>query len=110
MYDLSNGMAAQFSRQLIGKHIEGVWHTGIVVYGKEYYFGGGISYDAPARTPFGRINQVLTFPCRKPYQSFRSWFHRVRGVHILRVLEGSDSPLHSRDIQCVQAQLQYFFQ
>lgn len=47
VYDLSQGMAAQFSRQLIGKHIEGVWHTGIVVYGKEYYFGGGISYDAP---------------------------------------------------------------
>jgi hypothetical protein len=53
-------MAAQFSRQLIGKHIEGVWHTGIVVFSKEYYFGGGISYDDPGRTPFGKIfvNQV----------------------------------------------------
>ena len=43
VYDLSKGMAAQFSRQLIGKYIEGIWHTGIVVYGKEFYFGGGIS-------------------------------------------------------------------
>ncbi len=59
VYDLSNGMAAQFSRQLIGKHIEGVWHTGIVVYNKEYYFGGGISYDDPGRTPFGKI-MILT--------------------------------------------------
>ena len=58
VYDLSNGKAAQFSRQLIGKHIEGVWHTGIVVYNKEYYFGGGISYDAPAMTPFGRPTKV----------------------------------------------------
>jgi hypothetical protein len=24
----------------IGKQINGVWHTGIVVYGEEYYFGG----------------------------------------------------------------------
>ena len=47
VYDLSTGMAAQFSRQIIGKHIEGVWHTGIVVFNKEYYFGGGISYDPP---------------------------------------------------------------
>jgi desumoylating isopeptidase 1 len=52
-------MAAQFSRQLVGKYIEGVWHTGIVIYNKEYYFGGGISYDAPGRTPFGKINQIL---------------------------------------------------
>ena len=55
VYDLSNGMAAQFSRGLIGKYIEGIWHTGIVVFNKEYYFGGGISYDAPGFTPFGKI-------------------------------------------------------
>lgn len=57
MYDLSQGMAAQFSKALVGKQIDGIWHTGIVVYGKEYYFGGGISYDPPSRTPFGIVNQ-----------------------------------------------------
>lgn len=46
-------MAKQFSMALVGKMFEGIWHTGIVVYGKEYYFGGGISYDPPGRTPFG---------------------------------------------------------
>ena len=24
----------------IGKQIDGIWHTAIVVYGKEYFFGG----------------------------------------------------------------------
>ena len=36
VYDLTHGMAAQFSESLIGKRIEGVWHTAVVVYGKEF--------------------------------------------------------------------------
>jgi hypothetical protein len=53
IYDLSQGMAKQFSKQFIGTQVDGIYHTGIVVYGKEFYYGGGISYDPPARTPFG---------------------------------------------------------
>lgn len=53
VYDLSGGMARQFSRQIVGSQLEGIWHTGLVAYGKEFYYGGGISYDLPAKTPFG---------------------------------------------------------
>lgn len=53
MYDLSQGMAKQMSKQLTGTQIDGIWHTGIVVYDQEFYFGGGISYDPPGQTPFG---------------------------------------------------------
>jgi len=53
LYDLSQGMARQFSQMLIGKRIDCIPHTGIVVYGTEYYFGGGICSDPPARTPYG---------------------------------------------------------
>jgi hypothetical protein len=42
VYDLSRGMAAQMSQAILGSRIEGIWHTGIVVYGIEYYFGGGV--------------------------------------------------------------------
>lgn len=34
----------------LGKHIEGIWHTSIVIFGKEYYFGQtGISVCEPVR-------------------------------------------------------------
>jgi hypothetical protein len=41
VYDLSHGMARQLSPALLGKTIDGVWHTGVVIFGKEYFFGGG---------------------------------------------------------------------
>lgn len=53
VYDLSGGMARMMSLPLIGKQIDGIWHTSIVVYNKEYYFGGGICCDIPLTTPYG---------------------------------------------------------
>ncbi|KAL5231464.1 hypothetical protein ABZP36_030240 [Zizania latifolia] len=53
IYDLSQGMARQLSTTILGKAIEAIWHTGVVVYGKEYFFGGGIQKDQPGRTPYG---------------------------------------------------------
>jgi hypothetical protein len=54
IYDLSQGLARQLSASLLGKVIEGIWHTGVVVYGNEYYFGGGIQKTPVGQTPYGR--------------------------------------------------------
>ena len=48
VYDLSRGMASAMSQQILGQRIDGIWHTGIVVFGYEWYFGGGIQ-----RSPIG---------------------------------------------------------
>ena len=42
VYDLSHGMAAAMSQAILGMRIDGIWHTGVVIFNKEYYFGGGI--------------------------------------------------------------------
>ena len=34
-------------------------HTGIVVYGNEYYFGGGIQHTAVGKTPYGKPLKVV---------------------------------------------------
>ncbi len=48
IYDLTKGMARRFSPMFLGKQIDGVWHTGIVAYDTEWYFGNdGISSCPP---------------------------------------------------------------
>ncbi|KAJ3011637.1 UNVERIFIED_CONTAM: hypothetical protein HDU68_001596 [Siphonaria sp. JEL0065] len=55
VYDLSQGMAAMLSVQLTGQHIAGIWHTSVVAYGKETYFGQGIAVEYPESTPHGNL-------------------------------------------------------
>ena len=70
VYDLSNGLAKQLSRQLTGRQIDGIWcantqrmlccdtyhgcvkdrHTSIVVFGKEVFYGQGIAITKPGQS------------------------------------------------------------
>ncbi|CAD5175955.1 unnamed protein product, partial [Musa acuminata subsp. malaccensis] len=59
VYDLSQGLARQLSATFLGKAIEAVWHTGLVVYGKEYYFSGGIQHDPAGKTPYGNPVRIV---------------------------------------------------
>ncbi|CAN6288001.1 unnamed protein product [Urochloa humidicola] len=74
IYDLSQGMARQLSTTILGKAIEGIWHTGVVVYGREYYFGGGIQQGQPGRTPYGtpvRVEDLgVTHVPREVFEDF----------------------------------------
>jgi hypothetical protein len=59
VYDLSGGLARQLSSSFLGKVIEGIWHTGLVVYGNEYFFSGGIQHEPAGRTPYGTPIKVV---------------------------------------------------
>ncbi|XP_022771437.1 desumoylating isopeptidase 1 [Durio zibethinus] len=59
VYDLSQGLARQLSMTFLGKVIDGIWHTGVVVYGNEYYFGGGIQHASVGVTPYGKPIRVI---------------------------------------------------
>lgn len=59
VYDLSQGLARQLSTTFLGKAIEAIWHTGIVVYGNEYYFGGGIQHCPAGTTAYGTPMRVV---------------------------------------------------
>ncbi|XP_047024764.1 uncharacterized protein LOC124633545 isoform X3 [Helicoverpa zea] len=54
IYDLTNGLASLLSPTILGRQIEGVWHTAIVVYQREFFYGGGgITSCAPGGTQLG---------------------------------------------------------
>ena len=53
VYDISMGMAKTMGQMLIGQYVQALYHTSIVVFGREYYFGGGICNDLPKSTPYG---------------------------------------------------------
>ncbi|GAA5882665.1 hypothetical protein JCM16303_006535 [Sporobolomyces ruberrimus] len=50
VYDLSNGMAQSLGPMLVGRPIEGIWHTSLVLYGIEVWFGQGIHSKSPPGT------------------------------------------------------------
>lgn len=58
VYDLSRGMAAAMSQQILGERIDAIYHTGIVVFSREYYFGGGVQVS-----PLGAFSQAHGIPC-----------------------------------------------
>ncbi|KAL5061904.1 hypothetical protein RYX36_023641 [Vicia faba] len=59
VYDLSQGLARQISMSFFGKAIEGIWHTGIVVYGNEYYYGSGTQHCPAESIPYGTPLKVV---------------------------------------------------
>ena len=54
MYDISNKSTKTFAPLLFGQTIEGVWHSSLLVFEKEWWYGGALFRSKPYSTPFGR--------------------------------------------------------
>ncbi|XP_051968509.1 desumoylating isopeptidase 1b [Xyrauchen texanus] len=60
IYDISKGLARQLSPLMLGRQLEGIWHTSIVAYGEEFFFGGvGISSCHPGGTLLGMPDSIV---------------------------------------------------
>ncbi|XP_038591892.1 desumoylating isopeptidase 1-like [Micropterus salmoides] len=60
VYDMSRGMARQMSLLMLGKQLDGIWHTAVVVHGKEFYFvGEGINHCSPGGSSLGEPDFVV---------------------------------------------------
>lgn len=80
-YDISGGMARNLGQAFLGRHVEAIWHTGIVVFGKEYYFDGGVGIvsERAGTTRFGRPLRVDSLGVtQKGAAEFETWVGRMR--------------------------------
>jgi hypothetical protein len=50
VYDISQGMAKQMSMALVGKQVDYIPHTGVVVFGNEYFFASTPTIGVPGQT------------------------------------------------------------
>merc|ERR1712137_1018926 len=82
LFDTSGQM-----RNMIGQFIpgfEGIWHTGIVVYGKEFYYGGGVINDHPGATPYGTpTTSVELGTTQIPEEVFSGFLEEMRQKYTL---------------------------
>lgn len=56
-YDISNGLASWAGPVALLRPVEGIWHTGVICFGREYWYGGQCFESKPETTPFGRPNK-----------------------------------------------------
>ncbi|KAM9831958.1 desumoylating isopeptidase 1b [Neosynchiropus ocellatus] len=60
VYDMSKGMARRWSTLLIGRQLDGIWHTSIVIYGREFFFvNHGIGNCSPGSSFFGQPDRIV---------------------------------------------------
>jgi len=54
VYDISKGVSKRYSKLLLGKSFEAIYHTGVFVFGKEFWYGGNLfQTEAPCDKVFG---------------------------------------------------------
>ena len=74
MYDISGNTTKALSRLLFGRKIEGVWHSAVLVFGREWWYGGNLFRSKPFTTPFGKpvkeIDLGVTFLVDREVHSF----------------------------------------
>jgi hypothetical protein len=52
-------MATMMSPLILGRQIDGIWHTAVVVFGREYFFGSqGITSCSPGSTVLGQPTKI----------------------------------------------------
>ncbi|XP_058797781.1 uncharacterized protein LOC131667999 isoform X1 [Phymastichus coffea] len=88
VYDLTKGMAAMTSQLLIGRHLDGIWHTAVVAYGREYFFGPqGIQSVRPGSTELQ--DPVRVEKVGQTYLPYSVFYEYINGLGTTKFAPGT---------------------
>ncbi|BGP07434.1 hypothetical protein JCM10049v2_003266 [Rhodotorula toruloides] len=79
IYDLSNGLAAMWGQALTGRPVEGIWHTSLVLYGMEVFYGQGISIVSPPGTTHHGVPKKK-LPCGVTHLDKETFLEYIEGL------------------------------
>ena len=86
VYDLSKGMARQFSAALTGVQIDAIYHTAIVMGGVEYTYDAGVRTVRPGSTHLGKPMQILQMgETRLPEDTILEYLDSLREIYTAEV-------------------------
>eukprot|EP00834_Sanchytrium_tribonematis_P003664 NODE_150_length_15491_cov_0.365644.p4 type:complete len:523 gc:universal NODE_150_length_15491_cov_0.365644:5262-3694(-) len=78
VYDLSHGMAKSLSSQIIGKQIDAIYHTSIVIFNMEVYYGQGICTSQIKKTPHGHpIEEINMGETQIDFETFKEFIQEL---------------------------------
>ena len=82
VYDLSKGLARQFSGAFLGTQIDAVYHTSLVFEGVEYFFGAGVQEAKPGMTHHGQPMEVVPMgKTELDLQTIKDYLRSLRKVY-----------------------------
>ncbi|CAK3800549.1 Desumoylating isopeptidase 1 [Lecanosticta acicola] len=82
VYDLTRGMAKAISQQLLGIHIEAVYHTSLVFGDIEYFFGAGVQTCYPGTTHHGQPMEIIPLgTTHLPMETIMEYLESLKEVY-----------------------------
>ncbi|KAF9154922.1 hypothetical protein BG015_011606 [Linnemannia schmuckeri] len=82
VYDLSQGMARTMSLGLVGRQIDAIYHTSVVIFGREFFYGQGIMSAIPGTTPHGQpMERVDMGETEIPQEVFMEFMDNMRETY-----------------------------
>ncbi|KAF9546014.1 hypothetical protein EC957_010289 [Mortierella hygrophila] len=82
VYDLSHGMARSMSLGIVGRQIDAIYHTSVVVFGREFFYGQGIMSAIPGTTPHGQpMERIDMGETEIPQEVFMEFMDNMRETY-----------------------------
>ncbi|OIW29802.1 DUF862-domain-containing protein [Coniochaeta ligniaria NRRL 30616] len=82
VYDLSGGLARRMSRDLLGFHLDAIYHTSIKLNGREYVYDGNIVAIIPGTSHLGRpLQEIYLGKTQLPMNVVEEYLDSLREIY-----------------------------